>query len=235
MTKKKKSKHIKQKKHKKQVRHTKQTVQRSRNGQAKQKKQTKPIEQKSQTKQTSQRQKVKQAKQSKSEWKAVLYNCPYLLGIVFTSLLVMVWSDEIGFKAVAREAQTVMAQVSGAKDSDKSLLSKPEEMSQGDEAEHITANTEHVEKNAAVDMESEENAGERKRNNDDNKDESKLQNDIGIPANEENTGKSDEKIKGVTHFEIYEPQIIDSRYYSDAGKVALTTEYPYIKEDTQLF
>lgn len=41
-------------------------------------------------------------------------------------------------------------------------------------------------------------------------------------------GEDPEEIQtGTTRFEYYEPLEIDSRYYSDAGKVAMTTDYPY--------
>ena len=32
-----------------------------------------------------------------------LYNCPYLIAVVVTSLIMMVYSDEIGIKAIASE------------------------------------------------------------------------------------------------------------------------------------
>ncbi len=77
-----------------------------------------------------------------------------------------------------------------------------------------------------------ENAGER-RENADNIAETNIQNtDVEIlqaPEIEE------EVVKGVTKFMPYEPLEIESRYYSDAGKIALTTEYPYTIENDSYF
>ena len=77
-----------------------------------------------------------------------------------------------------------------------------------------------------------ENAGER-RENADNIAETNIQNtDVEIlqaPEIEE------EAVKGVTKFMPYEPLEIESRYYSDAGKIALTTEYPYTIENDSYF
>ena len=41
--------------------------------------------------------------------------------------------------------------------------------------------------------------------------------------------------KRATEFVEYEPIATDSRYYSDAGKVALTTTYDYVKENESYF
>lgn len=44
-----------------------------------------------------------------------------------------------------------------------------------------------------------------------------------------------EETIGQTLFTTYTPTVTDSIYYSDAGKVALTTEYPYITVDDDYF
>ncbi len=41
--------------------------------------------------------------------------------------------------------------------------------------------------------------------------------------------------KGVTKYKYYTPQKVDSIYYTDAGKIALTTEYPYETVDESYF
>ena len=47
--------------------------------------------------------------------------------------------------------------------------------------------------------------------------------------------KGTEKKNGITRFEFYEPLDIESYYYSDAGKTALTTEYDYETVDDSYF
>ncbi len=178
--------------------------------------------------------------QKKSEWKEILYNCPYVLGIVFTSLIVMLWSDEIGFKAIAREAQTVMVQSgmigdSGQTELEKHLLLEEDDELSADKPESEAGNEDVLENNSEIDDKLEENAGKRKDESDDKENDNDLQNDISNEENIENTEGAQGIGKGITKFEIYDPQEIDSIYYSDAGKVALTTEYPYTKENIGYF
>jgi hypothetical protein len=47
--------------------------------------------------------------------------------------------------------------------------------------------------------------------------------------------EADAERPGVTRYEYYEPQPTNSPYYADAGRVALTTEYDYTKENTSYF
>ena len=178
--------------------------------------------------------------QKRREWKEILYNCPYVLGIVFTSLLVMLWSDEIGFKAIAREAQTVMVQSgmignSGQTDLEKQLLLEADDELSVDKPESEAGNEDVLENNSEIDGNLEGNAGKRKGESDDKENDNGLENDINDEENTENTEESQRIGKGITKFEIYDPQEIDSIYYSDAGKVALTTEYPYTKENIGYF
>lgn len=178
--------------------------------------------------------------QKGGEWKEVLYNCPYVLGIVFTSLIVMFFSDEIGFKAIAREAQAVMVQSkiigdSEQTDSEKHMLSKSDEEISADESEGGDGNLDTMENNSETNEQQEENAGKRKGGFDDKKNDNDLENDTRFDGNPENIEENIKNEKGITKFEIYDPQEIDSIYYSDAGKIALTTEYPYIEENISYF
>ena len=158
-------------------------------------------------------------------WGEVLYNCPYLIAMVITFLVVVVYSDEIGIKAIAREAQSVFRQTTH-------MGAFAEELSSDtafDPAVESGENLENVDENNLEEM---ENAGKRKPEYDE------IENNIEYNdenENRENVETSEEIVKGETKFELYEPQIIDSYYYSDAGKVALTTEYPYVKENTSYF
>lgn len=178
--------------------------------------------------------------QKRSEWKEVLYNCPYVLGIVFTSLIVMFFSDEIGFKAIAREAQAVMVQSkiigdSEQTDSEKHMLSKSDEEISDVESEGGDGNSDTMENDSEINEQQEENAGKRKGEFDDKKNDNDLENDMELDGDLENTEENVKSEKGITKFEIYDPQEIDSIYYSDAGKIALTTEYPYIEGNISYF
>ena len=155
----------------------------------------------------------------------ILHNCPYLILVVITSLIVMIFSDEIGIKAVASETRTTMLQTmgNGVLDEDFSI----ELVAFSDQnQEEILENEEEI------DLEILENERKRKEESD------KIEND-NIQENDskstENAHNKEETVKGITKFEFYEPQATDSYYYSDAGKVALTTEYPYTKENTGYF
>lgn len=155
----------------------------------------------------------------------VLYNCPYLIAVVVTSLAVMVYSDEIGIRAIAKDAESVVRQTIG-----NSVL--VDEIPIDVASEPVVENGNILENNGENNLEEMENAGERKEENDDIVNEKELDNDEEDLENAENT---EETVIGVTKYEIYEPQEIDSYYYSDAGKVALTTEYPYTKENISYF
>ena len=154
--------------------------------------------------------------------------------------MVMLWSDEIGFKAIAREAQTVMVQSgmignSGQTEQEKHLLLEADDELSADKPESEAGNEDVLENNSEIDDNLEENAGKRKDKSNDKENDNDLQNDISDEENIENTEESHGIGKGITKFEIYDPQEIDSIYYSDAGKIALTTEYPYTKENIGYF
>lgn len=171
----------------------------------------------------------------RGQWKEVLYNCPYVLGIVFTSLLVMLWSDEIGFKAVAREAQAVMAQAGRVGERIKNPLLNANKTLSDEAFGADDKRAEVVENISKNDKQQNGNAGICKEDIDDKEKEKELNINSISPNNAENKGNTEEVPRGVTSFTIYDPQEIDSRYYSDAGKIALTTEYPYTKENIGYF
>ena len=155
----------------------------------------------------------------------IIYNCPYLLAVVISSLVVMVCSDKIGIKAIASGNESAVHETVGSNVvSDESATDTAFDSAQMD-----GENLENMDKNELEEM---ENAGERKGENDDIANETEHENDIEINESTENTGKVE---IGVTKYEFYEPQETDSYYYSDAGKTALTTEYPYTKENVSYF
>lgn len=184
----------------------------------------------------------------KRDWKEYIYNCPFLLAITLTSLVVMFRSDEIGIRAVVRQAQS-FASESYAKAPEKQEVLSDELLQNSintDDMENIEVdngmtdeNNEQSEQSVAdMDQTGEnaseklENAGECKEDNDDLQDDNEPYKEDGSSENAVNT---EEKPKGVTRFEYYEPIPTESRYYKDAGKVAMTTEYPYTKENISYF
>ena len=151
----------------------------------------------------------------------VLYNCPYLIAVAISTLIVMLCSEEIGIKAIAKETEWIVSQTIGFGVLAEEL---PEEI-----IVETANNLENMDNNDNLEL---ENAGIRKGENDQIEDDEKLNNDNEEEKNAEN---SEEVNIGITKFEFYDPLEIDSYYYSDAGKVALTTEYPYTQENIGYF
>ncbi len=206
------------------------------------------------------RKRQQKEQRQKRDWKAYIYNCPYLIAISLTSLAVMFTSDEIGISAIARDAQTFVcksyAKMPGERDAlatisnglmqdDNKNTSDMNNMSDAEKGEE-NRNTEEAQAEntlpevEAADPESgdpvaateTENAGKRKEESNDLQSEDGQQDEHDIPEN----GVEPEGVpKGITNFVFYEPTPTDSRYYKDAGKVALTTEYPYAKENIGYF
>ena len=158
-------------------------------------------------------------------WGENLYNCPYLIAVVVTSLVVVIYSDGIGFKAIARETESVVQKTNETGVIVEGLSSEVEVETTADDTDVL----ENLDQNNLAEM---ENAGECKPENNEIENCLEHNDDNEIQENVEN---SEEIAMGVTKFEYYEPLEIDSYYYSDAGKVALTTEYPYTKENTGYF
>lgn len=173
-----------------------------------------------------QKKKGKMKKRKKSNvFAEVMYNCPYLIAVVLTSLIVMLFSDEIGIKAAASETRTTVQQTMGMGVLGEDLLSEPV-------VEPMLNDSETMGKVEENDMEGMENEGKRKEKDGEIENEEEQENEYDINKNVEN---SEEVVKGITNFEFYEPQETDSPYYSDAGKIALTTEYPYTNENIGYF
>ena len=179
----------------------------------------------------------KQKKQRRNlQLKENIYNSPYLILILLTSLAVMVCSDEIGFGAIPEQAQIfawdAYAKMPGKQDAAMASSEPASEI--GEDANEVhTIQEDAQQEDSMTDLEKEtENAGICKEENDD------ILNDSGLPADDadaENAENTEEMPKGTTDFLYYEPVQIDSPYYKDAGKIALTTAYPYTKENTSYF
>ena len=176
----------------------------------------------------------KEKKQHKKiNWKEYIYNSPYLIAIIVTSLLVMIYSEKIGVSAIAKEAQIFAreahAKMPAQQEVSSELIQNSGEDKITDDIESGAENTEGMEGMPADET---ENAGICKDENDDimNNNESARE---GDPSKEPE--KTEEMPTGITNFEFYDPVQVDSRYYKDAGKVALTTEYPYTRENISYF
>lgn len=154
-----------------------------------------------------------------------VYNGPYLIAVVITSMMVMICSDQIGVKAIAADARTLMEQT-------MKVDVMAEELSSDLASENVEDDVQIMENMDINSTDKMENEGECKEEKDEKTNNNIEKEDIEFEEYSENNS---EEQKGLTKFEIYEPQEIDSYYYSDAGKVALTTEYPYSIENISYF
>lgn len=262
---------MKKKKQKQQQR--KQTGQQTSSAQKKQQteQQTRLVQkqQTGQRKQSLRQSESQMPKRQKRDWRAYLYNCPYLLLITLTTLAVMFISDEIGISAAVRDTQMFVSRSYAKMPGEQGVLeadvhsSMLEDNGKTSDIENLNkvgnedvvkngkdtadiGKTDEIQTNVAAgigdgseaesfDEETEVkagNAGIRKDNSDDLQNDDRHQSEHGGLKN----GVETEDVpKGVTDFEFYEPVQIESRYYKDAGKVALTTVYPYTKENTSYF
>ncbi len=170
-------------------------------------------------------------RQKKETWREVLYNCPYLIVVLATSFVVMICSEEIGIRAIAAETKAVVQQTMGSGTFVKENSTDSEEGKNASDPEN-GENSQNMESAGADDANINQNAGECKPDSGEKNPDNNVLSD-GNDA--ENSEKIAENEKGITRFEYYDPQKIESRYYSDAGKVALTTEYHYTQENISYF
>lgn len=163
----------------------------------------------------------------KRNWKETLYNCPYFLLLLATTIGAMLCSDEIGINLMAAvRAESANAIETGV---DADIATATEERVGDDTSEKNRAGnmTEEDRSEIMTGESSTENITENETGqNGEQKQESGL---------EQSDKPSTEQQRGVTRFEYYEPQHIESVYYSDAGKVAMTTEYDYSIENDSYF
>lgn len=161
-----------------------------------------------------------EGKEEKRSWKEILYNCPCLLMFMTTSIVAMLCSDEIGVNMIpmGRDAVFKVVEISGT----ANTVEAAEDVSDDSmvNAESVEAVEDIRNDQALTDLADVEEEQETK----DKRDSS------GQTIEENESNK-----RGITRFEYYEPRHIESRYYSDAGKVALTTEYDYTLENTSYF
>lgn len=173
-------------------------------------------------------------KQKMRKWLENVYNCPYLILIMVSSVIAMFSFDEIGVRAmdhIITDDRTVS--VVG------DVVKAEEHQTQGEvpvmvEEIQDTGIQDALNQNVVSEnlQEGIENAGERKEETNAIENTEELNVEI---IKYETPEIQEEVVKGTTKFLPYTPLEVESRYYSDAGKIALTTEYPYVLENESYF
>lgn len=173
-------------------------------------------------------------KQKMTKWLENVYNCPYLILIMVSSVVAMLSFDEIGIR-VMNHIMTQDRTVSVVGD----IVKAEEHQTQGEvpvivEEIQDTGIQDALNQNVVSENLQDElqNAGERKEETGGIENINKLNIEV---EKSETLEKQEELVKGTTKFLPYTPLEIESRYYSDAGKIALTTEYPYTLENDSYF
>ena len=152
----------------------------------------------------------------------IIYNCPLILLVLITSLVVIPMSDEINIF----ERNNKISAVHLTDGKNPVVSGKNNGMDEMILADKTKPDTAHAAESLHTQKEEErkellENAGECKEEND------SLENGGKLNIESINAEKSVNPAKdrhGTTKFVAYTPISTDSRYYSDAGKVALTTD-----------
>ena len=163
----------------------------------------------------------------------IAYNCPFLLLIFSTSFLFFIYSgvaaERNNDENIAAVQMNVAEEMPGEYGSlDVKNDGKTFENEQNVESTASLEQTENLQDN-----ENElENAGTRKKKNADIENEKERNNDT-IKTKSAVVKREEEE--RATKFVEYTPVEIDSIYYSDAGKVALTTTYDYVLENDSYF
>lgn len=163
----------------------------------------------------------------------IIYNCPFILLVVFTSLIFVLFFDETGDCRNVNEIAAL------------SLLGEGEKVEAGTGSttgeSEITFLSEHKTESKAGEETAQkteqgattlQNAGTRKKENGNIEEKKERKTDKQKMDIQEKTGKTETR---ATEFVAYTPIETDSRYYSDAGKVALTTTYDYVLENESYF
>lgn len=155
----------------------------------------------------------------------IIYNCPFILLVIFTSVVFLIFFDGAERREDGQNvaALRMIEEKNPAKEND--ITDKEEQKEDSSIAEEAQKQEEQGEKSV-------KNAGARKENADG------IKNDLACKTDDENaeiSGKQGKEKKRATEFVEYTPIETDSRYYSDAGKIALTTVYDYVLENESYF
>lgn len=163
----------------------------------------------------------------------IIYNCPFILLVVFTGLLATPFMGKIGLRKNDNEVPVIQMIEEGK----NAAVDRLESLKTNLKTEKTERNSSDVNAASADDIsltsvENVENAGTRKGISDEIENKNRYNN--GVEIREEAEKQTREEIHA-TEFLEYEPIETDSRYYSDAGKIALTTTYDYVLENDSYF
>lgn len=163
----------------------------------------------------------------------IIYNCPFLLLVMITSLVFVLFFDEKGVLKTDKSItvfQPENQEEAMADEENEGGLFDIETFIKGHNLDNISKEKKEAETGEAGNAT--ENAGTRRNENDEIKNETSQKVDIASLETEINRKKEENR---ATKFVEYTPIETDSRYYSDAGKVALTTVYDYALENESYF
>lgn len=163
----------------------------------------------------------------------IIYNCPFLLLVIITSLVFILFFDE---KGILKTDKNIAVMQMGCGEGMTAEKGKSTGFFDVEAIKDKLNSNQGTEEKQEVSVENvadaEENAGSRKEEIDVITDENTQKTDILDLEREKNREKEENR---ATKFVEYTPIETDSRYYSDAGKVALTTVYDYTLENESYF
>ncbi len=159
----------------------------------------------------------------------IIYNCPFILLVIFTSLVFVLFFD--GAKEHKDEQEVAVLRLSdeGAEEENAEKGNDIAEESKQKKDDSIENDFENESEKKA---DSAQNAGARKEKEDESTINKDRKEDCADPGNTGNAGRVE---KHTTEFVEYAPIETNSRYYSDAGKIALTTVHDYVLENESYF
>lgn len=163
----------------------------------------------------------------------IIYNCPFVLLVIITSIVYLSFFDETGVLSLDKSIAAFRMYESDVFTSEKEDEPVKNDENTSEKILNIEREAEEQKEEAIKDTDAaEENAGLCKEENGAIAKEAKRKIDIASLEREKNRKKEENR---ATKFVEYTPIETDSRYYSDAGKVALTTEYDYVLENESYF
>ncbi len=163
----------------------------------------------------------------------IIYNCPFVLLVIITSIVYLSFFDETGILSLDKSIAAFRMYESDVFTSEKEDEPVKNDENTSEKILNIESEAEEQKEEAIKDTDAaEENAGLCKEENGAIEKEAKRKIDIASLEREKNRKKEENR---ATKFVEYTPIETDSRYYSDAGKVALTTEYDYVLENESYF
>lgn len=163
----------------------------------------------------------------------IIYNCPFVLLVIITSLVYIFLFDETGTLKTDKNIAVLHMEDEALSIAERQGKTEKIDINTIKNIFNFDRKTEGAGEEETEKLEPvEENAGLRKEENDIISNEIKQETDIASVEREKNREKEENR---TTKFVEYTPVETDSRYYSDAGKVALTTTYDYVLENESYF